>query len=749
MGAILLAAVAAEPALADDLSKRKVETVVVTGAQSAASQAGTAESISADEAGARINAINTEDMLKYFPSILVRKRHIGDTQDPIATRTTGVGASARSLIYADGILLSTLLGNNNTNASPHWGMVAAEDIAKVDVMYGPFSARYPGNSVGAVIAITTRMPEGWEMRGKAQSAFQTFDQYATHGIFSSYQLSAGFGDRVEDFSFRLSANHLDSYGQPLSFVMLKQPATASAGGVPVSGALSATDRTGAPVAIIGAGGLEHQLQENVTLKLAYDFGDHINADFTLALFSQSDAAKAESYLRETDGRAIYAGNVNIGGYEYAIGASAFANGVYRLGQTHLAQGVSLRSEGSEWEWRATLSHYGYARDKQRAPSLALPDALAGGAGTISRMDGTGWFTADVLASQHGRSNDFSMGAHYDLYVLSLRKYKTADWIGGDAGALASASLGKTETFAAWAEDIWHMAPEWNATIGGRFEHWRAFGGRNFSLAPPLDVTQPELTGAHFSPKASITWQADENWSVRASYGRAFRMPTVMELYQTVTTGSVLFVPNPDLNPERADAFELAVQQEDENGRWRVSFFAEDLADALISQSAPLPEGSGQLFNFVQNVERARAFGVETAFSRDDVFFDGLTLSGSLTFVHSRIVEDRAFPAAEGKRTPQIPAWRANLVATYRPGEDWALTLAARYSDRSFGTIDNSDIVSHTWQGFEGYFVLDARARYNLDGHWSIAAGIDNLNNRNYFIFHPFPQRTFLLELKYE
>ena len=70
---------------------------------------------------ATINVRNAEDALRYLPSLLVRKRHIGDTQAPIATRTSGVGASARSLIYADGVLLSALIGNNNTFASPALG----------------------------------------------------------------------------------------------------------------------------------------------------------------------------------------------------------------------------------------------------------------------------------------------------------------------------------------------------------------------------------------------------------------------------------------------------------------------------------------------------------------------------------------------------------------------------------------------------------------------------------------------------
>jgi iron complex outermembrane receptor protein len=229
----------------------------------------------------------------------------------------------------------------------------------------------------------------------------------------------------------------------------------------------------------------------------------------------------------------------------------------------------------------------------------------------------------------------------------------------------------------------------------------------------------------------------------------------MELYQAVTTGSVLSVPNPNLNPERADSYELSAAYIMSDGRARLSFFEEDVADALISQSTPLPPGSAStapisntLFNFVQNVDRVRSRGIEAVVDRNDVLFDGLALSGSITFVNSRVAADAAFPNAVGKRTPQVPKWRASLVATYRPDDAWAFTLAARYADRSFGTIDNSDIVSHTYQGFEGYLVLDARAHYEIGNHWSAAFGIDNLNNRKYFIFHPFPQRTFLLELKY-
>src|SRR3954452_11818706 len=135
-------------------------TIVVVGTREAAHKTPNTR-VSADAARPRetTNVRNTEDALRYFPSLFVRKRHIGDTQAPLATRTSGVGASARSLIYVDGVLLSALIGNNNNFASPRWGMVSPEEISRVDVVYGPYEAAYPGNSIGAVVNFTPRMPD--------------------------------------------------------------------------------------------------------------------------------------------------------------------------------------------------------------------------------------------------------------------------------------------------------------------------------------------------------------------------------------------------------------------------------------------------------------------------------------------------------------------------------------------------------------------------------------------------------------
>ena len=137
----------------------------------------TIEGITGDEIAETINATDSEDALKYFPSLLVRKRYVGDYDHAVlASRASGTGNSARSLVYADGILLSNLLGNGAT-FTPRWGLVTPEEIERVDVLYGPFSAAYPGNSVGAVVDYVTRMPDELEMHAKLASFGQDFEIY--------------------------------------------------------------------------------------------------------------------------------------------------------------------------------------------------------------------------------------------------------------------------------------------------------------------------------------------------------------------------------------------------------------------------------------------------------------------------------------------------------------------------------------------------------------------------------------------
>lgn len=51
------------------------------------------------------NIVEVEDVLAFAPNLTIRKRYIGDRNAIIGGRASGTTQSARSLVYADGLLL--------------------------------------------------------------------------------------------------------------------------------------------------------------------------------------------------------------------------------------------------------------------------------------------------------------------------------------------------------------------------------------------------------------------------------------------------------------------------------------------------------------------------------------------------------------------------------------------------------------------------------------------------------------------
>jgi iron complex outermembrane receptor protein len=180
----------------------------------------TIEGVTREQIDNTVAAYDSEDALRYFPSLLVRKRYIGDYNHAmLSSRASGTSNSPRSMVFADGIPLSNLLGSGVSTLSyaPRWNMVSPEEIERVDVMYGPFSAAYPGNSVGAVVDYVTRMPKAFQATVKLQHNIQPFSMYNTNETYGGSQGAFTLGSKSGDWSWFLAGSRTDSNGQPLTF----------------------------------------------------------------------------------------------------------------------------------------------------------------------------------------------------------------------------------------------------------------------------------------------------------------------------------------------------------------------------------------------------------------------------------------------------------------------------------------------------------------------------------------------------
>lgn len=720
----------------------------------------TLEGITREQIAQTINATDSEDALKYFPSLLVRKRYIGDYNHAIlSSRASGTGNSARSAVYADGILLSNYLGNgiaNGTNYAPRWGLVTPEEIERVDVLYGPFSAAYPGNSVGAVVDYVTRMPTKFEAHAKLSGFTQDFKLYGTNSSFSGSQASASLGNRSGDWSWFINANRTESAGQPLTFATRTLSTTAPApGATVVSGAVPGLNTRNVPWLLLGGATQYETEQEHLKLKVAYDFSSTVRASYTLGYWKNTAENRSQSYLRNAAGAPVYSGNVSIDGRGYTLAASDF--GVSNEVLTHVMHGLSVKSNTQGvWDWEVAGSLYDYQKDQVRAATTAQPGALNGGAGTLQDQGGTGWNT---LAFKGIWRPDGIKGAHIvdfgfqqDSYTLRILKSNAANWLNSGPGAVVSDVGGKTRLRSVYAQDAWAFAPRWKTVLGARLESWTASGGfTSFGAGNPANTGYAARSESAVSPKAALSYQWSADTTLKASAGRAVRFPTVGELYGATASVNSQYINDPNLRPEKSWTTELTAEKDLGNALLRLTFFTENTRDALYSQTTFDPVANSNISR-VQNVGRIKTQGVELAFNGNDVLKKGLDLSGSVTYADSRIKDNSGFVAVPGdtlgKYQPRVPVWRATALASYRFDAAWTATVGARYSGRQYSSLDNSDVNGFAYQGTSKYFTTDVRVRYQAGKQWSAAVGIDNLNNYQYWNFHPYPQRTLMAELNF-
>jgi iron complex outermembrane recepter protein len=717
-------------------------------------------SITAQQIDETINLKDPEDAVKYLPSLFVRKRNDGDNQAVLATRTWGLSSSARTLIYFDDLLISALIGNNNSGASPHWNLVSPESIGRIDFLNGPYSAAYPGNSIGGVLLITSKMPDHPFAVTKETVSVMPWDQYGTKDTYVTSQTSAAAGDRKGPVSFLVSANYLDSYQQPLTYT------TASSIPAGTTGAIAALNKLGQVADVIGTGTLAHSQQTSGNFKVAYDLTPFVQATYAFGVWNNIQTSNPQTYLTSTA-----TGQPTFGGP--AVGAG-FASNKYTWDQTHLSNAVSLKSDTKGvYDFDLSASSYNYLQDIMYNPFTVAPTGVGFSEnGKITRNDGTNWQNADAKGIWrpfgYDGSQEISFGIHGDRYQLENPVFASANTFETTptgTGQLYSDSVGETRTGALWVQDAWKIQPNLKLTLGGRLETWEAINGFNVNtttnatgaITSTSALNQPGLNSTNFSPKASLSYDPNKDWNITANFGEAYRYPTVTELYQNITVGGVATFANPNLTPEQDINGELNIERKWNDGRVRLTLFEERVNNAIISQTTDVttPGTAVQTpTTTIGNVQAIRMQGVELSGEKNNVLVTGLKLFGSVTYVDSKILSDPTFVStiggttADGKQVPNVPVWRATLGGTYRLNDSWAYTVAARYSGKQYSTLDNTDVVSHVFGAFDDFFVVDMKIHYNATQNFSFDVGIDNLFNEQYFLFHPFPGRTYVLAGKY-
>ena len=701
------------------------------------------------------NVYNPEDIAINLPSTTIRKRYFGDRNANVAGRSYGTLQPGRALVYLDGYLISNFLGRFD---APRWNMVNVEAIERIDALYGPFSAIYPGNSIGTTLIVSERKPRGLEASASIKLNQQGFSEYATSDNYTSKQLSGRIASRLDSgLWYAVSMQHQDSEGHTMGYANAVRGSTAGAFATPTAAAKNVTgilydrDPQSRDRALFGANSIDHSKQDTVNLRVGYNISATQEIEARVAWWHDDSTVRAQTWLRDAAGNPVWNGLVKDGTRQFTLAADAFAPSLRE--ESHRQLGATWKTKHAKgWNASVVVTDYQIISDANRAATLAQPLADLGGAGTVTRRDGTGWNTFEVQSTYTPTAGDFGNGQHALVLGLHRNQYKlqnvvnnSSDWRNNET-TLNQNYYGKTTITALYAQDAWRISPELVLTSGLRFENFESADGSQFFAGPPVATNAfPGRSITATSPKLSLAWSATDDVVLKTSLGRGVRFPNVDELFNGTKTGASITASDPNLRPEVSDSVELSAERE-WGGHWlRASLFRDDVTDTILRQTDATVTPS---VTRVSNVDKVLTQGIELVWATRDVGVKGLDLGGSATWTDAEVKANAANPAQVGKKWLRIPPQRYTVQASYRPNADWLFGAAYRWSSSMVNTELNIDNNPDTYGGTSSVNQLDLKASWKFAKQWEWGFGINNVANRPSWQAHTMPQRSVQTELRW-
>ena len=692
--------------------------------------------IDAEQIGA-INVINTEDVIRYAPNLIVRKRYIGDANAALSFRNMHTTQTPRALVTVDGFLISDFLGADFDTA-PKWAVIAPGDITRAEIIYGPTSARYSGHSLGGTLRLETRDITRTAINLYAQGIFQNYRYYGTDEDLYGYALDGqadwALGSRG---GISLGYRHFENQGQPQQWRTV-------APGTPFADRAIVDDALGFPLRIAAQDSVVDGREDQLRLRGSYDLdGNWRMRGIAALLLDDEDSDRPESFLRDDAGNPTF------------VGIAGITRG--RSENSELLTGLGLAGDLAGWAVDATASHYAVLKDRVRTSNgIDVATGIIPDAGIVTDADAR-WTNVEATAGRRIGMHDLTLGVSYTGYHGETGTAATPDWRRATSPDPRNASGGETRLLGVFAEDAIPLTPMIEATLGLRYERWRAQNG--FLVNGDTRVDYAARNQDAISPKLALTFRPDSVTEIVASGAWATRFPTIGELYQA---GLISYGPNvgdidlagfdPTLKPERGFDLQLTASRRFGNAKLTVSGYRQAVDETLFSQTIIVPGAANPDIpvsqSLITNIGEVESYGVDLILAAEDVLVPGLSFDGNISWLSARITENPLNPDLVGNHFPRVPEWRANASLRYAISPRLDVAANFRHQSTPDRNLENSaSSRCDTFYCVSPFSFVDLKSTAHF-GRFDLDLGIDNILDEKAFVFHPYPGRTFVLSLRW-
>lgn len=623
----------------------------------------------------------------------------------------GIPDYSRTLVLVDGQTL-----NDPYIGAVTWESVPAETVARIEVVPGPFSSLYGGSAMGGVINIITKTPTKRE--------FSVKGGYGTDNFKSG---SLVYQDRVgERVGIVFDYAYKESDGYIKDEVVLKP---SGAGGTAVTGAQRTTDASGNTAYLVGDKGTNGWNSQNLGVKLYVDLPaeSRLTVGASQFLYDSTGRNHFNTYLRDASGNSVI-GNVTVAGANLAATEKNFLTGpdseIKEVNRYTAEYETKLGKAGA---LKATL---GYTDIPLYNNYFVLGSAatLSGG-GTASRMlRPSNELSGSVQASLPVSDRHYLVtGASANKRMIDTVTYSVSDWRNaGATGPVQNRTAGEDTSYALYAQDEITLTDRLMAYIGGRYDIWSTEGFIEQVKAPASKNEYSARSQTHFSPKASLVYRPVDATTLRGSVGSSFHAPNLRDTFGwwTPMTGYT-YTPNPDLKPETVTSWELGVEQQAGSGTLlRATVYENRLKDLIYRTQSDTLMAQG-----VANAGAATVKGIELEVRQK--LPGGLTAFANLTYNDSKITENSANRATEGKYMTNTPQKMANIGLQGVKGP-WSGSLAGHYVGKVYANDVNADVVSGVYGSYDAYFIADAKIAYKVKDNVALSLSASNLGDRKYY-----------------
>ncbi len=478
----------------EELGKVRV-TSLATGTETPLDKAAAIATLITEEDIIAMGATDLDEILETVPGI-----HVGRSDQAFAPKYNIRGITSsynpQTLMLINGIPITDLVFGNRGNT---WTGMPVKSISRIEVIRGPGSAMHGADAFAGVINIITKTGkdiDGTQVGARAGS-FDTQAGWILHG---------GNYNGV-DIGFTLEYETTDGWKETIH-----QDAQTT---------LDAAFMTNASFAPGAVNTMNDMIDSRIDI--AYE-----NSRF----------------------RAGYQGRRNLGTAP-GIAQALDPNGRFGSNRISADYTYTLNDLTPNWGIEGRASYYRGTQDVEEnvwvfppgAFGGAYPDGFIGNPGyklENARFDfnsiykgfndhlvrlGAGGFWGDVFEVTESKNFNPDFSPKPGIEDVT------------DTAEVWLPEEGRT-SYHVFAQDEWQFSDNWQLTSGVRYDHYSDFG----------DTINPRL---------ALVWATTDSITTKLLYGRAFRAPSIAELY---VTSNPVSLGNPNLNPETIDTYEFAFSQ---------------------------------------------------------------------------------------------------------------------------------------------------------------------------------------------